>query len=346
MPGALERVAAQAGSIAYGNPGGKRLRLDYASYTLEVVYFGGSRGEPASLTVSASFTSPLDLGLSVQGRAPDIWGRFAPSFSVHADEPARAHALLTEPVQTALMRALAYTERVKERPCVALTDAGITILTLPSAHGQLPYGPDGYLAYLMSAAAEVVTTVEVARASVPSAASLVGLAQQMDLVARDTGMRFTLAPLGLAGRRLGIECRARVARKRALDYELVVHARFPEPIRLELALDDCMKGPAFLTELFFSRPRFTTGDAVFDSWFDLRVYDQARAQAVFSPTARRQLLQLRQLGPVRGDDTGLTLRLAVAGATGASVLGALVRISDAAATMLGKRLPGEGSAYR
>lgn len=270
--------------------------------------------------------------------ATDVWGRFAQSFAVRADEPARAHALLGHRVQAALMSALNHTVEVPTDPRVALGDEGLRIRTSPTGAAELPFGDDGYVAYLAEEAGKVAEQVIESAQHLPAAASLAGLGDELARIALETGLTFSSAPLALEGRRLGVECRAIARRSTALSYDLVVEARFVEPLGLGLAIGHPPELPRWLDAFEYGSKRFTTGDAAFDSTLELCVSNIARAKAVVSDVARWQLLKLRGFGPFTGDDRGLELRLRAPVVTGEIVLSALGAISDAAAVLSGVSL--------
>ncbi|MCC6899171.1 MAG: hypothetical protein IT377_09360 [Polyangiaceae bacterium] len=314
-----------------------RLRFDYHQ---------GSRQNAASFAFQAELDVPLDLGLSISSGATDVWGRFAQSFVSYGDEPARVQALTSPALQAALMAALEHTADVADLPRVQLLDNGVRILTAPAAADGLPFGDDGYLVHLTEAASQVALAALEAARHVPPAASLVGLARDLERVARDTGMKFGPTPLTLEGRRHGVECRLVASRQAPLTYQLVLEARFVEPLGLGLSLGDRVEAPDFLSDLFYASPRFETGDAAFDATFEVRVGDERRARAVLGDVARRQLNQLRRFGPFAGDDRGLTLRLPAVHATGESAISALGALGDAAAVLSGLALERRAGPYR
>lgn len=339
---AIGRAAQQLGAGATET----RFGLERRRHSLSAEFHPARRHSPASFVVQAELDAPLDLGLSITSGATDVWGRFAPSFVVYGDEPTRVGALASGPVQAALMAALDHTVDVEGRPRVQLLDTGLKIETSPSGGEGLPFGEDAYLVHLTEAASSVAVAVLEAARHVPAAASLAGLAGELERIARETGMKYRPTPLILKGRRHGVECRVLASRVAALGYQLILEARFVEPLGLGLSLGDRADAPGFFEDLFHEAPRFTTGDADFDARFEVRVSDQHRARAVFGEIARRQLNQLRRSGPFAGDDRGLTLRLPALHATGDGVIVALGALSDATAVLSGLSLERRAGPYR
>lgn len=332
IDGAFDHVAASFGAHVFPERNGRGFVVSVAGRDVRVLSWHGTRGHAASLELETPFQPEFDLGLDARAGDTDAWGRFYPTFVVHADEPTRAHELFGSEAQEALLDLLRVTTEVSNRPRVTLGDSRLTVCSFAGAGDDFPTGTDRWLDYLIRTSARAAELVERRARRVKPVASLAALAAEFVDIARNTSLETTTCPLGLAGRRRGIECRGRIQRGAPLSYRLLVEARFPEPLGRGLAISGAIEAPGFLADLFYGRAAQPTGDRAFDERFAVRLSDASRLAELLTPPARVALLELRKFGDVEADDRAVSLRSPPL--PGAGVLTCMGLACDAVAAMV------------
>ncbi|NUQ76301.1 MAG: hypothetical protein HUU21_22410 [Polyangiaceae bacterium] len=302
---AWERVARRLGleyanRVVYGLLNGQQVSLRTETR-------GSGKSRQTYTVVSSMPPQWLDLGLQVttKGFFDDALASlglkrnikigdpgFDAAFSISADEPHRAAALLTPELRHALS---GITEPV------VLTDSGFSM----STSGVID--DEKWLVWALRAAANVAAQMAQARRRVPPASSLMEHRAEWKRFAEATGLSRTSTPFCMWGDLEGTRISARAVRVGPLAYQMEVQVFFDLPLHMRMfvrpagALDDLAA--------FFGREDHRLNDPVFDPAFVVQSARPERLPEVLDEGVRRLLLDLnRRFGSVQVTDEGISLR--------------------------------------
>lgn len=315
-PEEFRRVGAQLGlalSPAEPAPYDTRFALDGLVDGVRV-HLQQWMGQFVHVDFAAFLDPPADLRLSVRpagvaSRLGELLGRhdirtgdadFDAALDVHADEPARAQALLTAPVRAALLAWAGSNARFE------LTDEGVSLYVVPGAYSTLDV--DDIVANVRAAAALAARVNEALR-GVPSSTRLAADIAAWRAYAGAHALAFSASPLRATGALHGAWLAARAVATEGGAYGVELRLRFEAPLPWSLRVR-----PArffdFLERTGEASPA-ATGDADFDREFRVTTTDPARTRALLDADVRAALLGLhRGDGAVLLDADGLSVRTA------------------------------------
>ncbi|MDB4932241.1 MAG: uncharacterized protein JWM10_4725 [Myxococcaceae bacterium] len=296
---------------------------------------------------AAFLDPPADLRLSVRpaglaSRLGELLGRhdiptgdaaFDAALDVHADEPARAQALLTPPVRAALLAWARSGARFE------LTDEGVSLYVIPGTYSTLDVAD---IVANVRAAAALAARVDEALRGVPSSARLAPDIAAWRAYAGAHALAFSASPLRATGVLHGAHLTARAVATDGGAYGVELRLRFEAPLSWVLRVR-----PArffdFLERTGDASPA-ATGDADFDREFRVTTTDPARTRALLDADVRAALVALhRGDGAVVLDADGLAVRTAAM--TDPAGFGAIVdRVAVVAQKLQRRAAPYRGGA--
>jgi len=284
-------------------------RLHGQQVNLRIETRGSGKSRHTYTVVSSMPSLPLDLGLHVThqgyfdealvslGLKTDIPigdPAFDAAFSISADEPHRAAALLTPALRQALS--------VIREPLL-LSDAGFSMSTRGAVTDE------AWLTWALRSAAGITAQVKEARRRVPVATPLAGHRVEWKRFAAQAGLSRMSTPLCMWGELEGTRISVRAVRVEPLVYQMEVMVYFDLPLHLGLfvrptgAFDDLAT--------FFGRQDHRLNDAAFDPAFVVQAARSDRLAEVLDEGARRMLVDLnRRFGSVQVNDEGIAIRSA------------------------------------
>lgn len=291
-----------AGPLMHGRLHGHTVRVQNVS---TVGQLGGSE----RTNVTCSLDLPMDLGLQVwdrrvvarmvmpPGGQPIRTGDHAIDmrYLVMADEPRRAHALVTGAAHPMLL----FTDDGRE---IFVSDHTVSV-AFPARLND-PHG----LVQAVHAALGCATTIEQARVSVPPARHLEYHAAAWTTYARSGGLRSMCAPLCMWGGVRGVEVAAYACRKDAHSYRTHVRVSFPQYLNLGLSIR--AEEPADKLGWLFGGTDVQFEDRAFDDTFLVKAANPDRARTLLDGHVRACLLAVHHhVAPLTADDEGITVEL-------------------------------------